>query len=195
MPSFSSPTPSFFLSMPALNAGSKSFASFTLEPGVTRNGSMKFAIRLVMSSGIVSSFDQCWPYPGRRDSDPPDERRQCARPIAYRQPCVDVRIGCVGDAPAATLKLARSAASRSVVLSLQQEGWNHAEQHRLADPGRTVRTEVAGYLGDAAVSVREAHELGFASVPRCPSCRSRGGRGERGSGYEGRSVPACSATM
>ena len=33
MPSFSSATPSFFFSIPALNAGSKSFARFTFEPG------------------------------------------------------------------------------------------------------------------------------------------------------------------
>src|ERR1700745_397532 len=41
--------------MPAWKAGSKSLASFTWAPGVTRNGSMKRAMRLVMSSAIVSS--------------------------------------------------------------------------------------------------------------------------------------------
>jgi hypothetical protein len=50
MPSFSSPTPCFFLTMPALKAGSKSLASVTCEPGFTRNGSMNCAIRFVMSS-------------------------------------------------------------------------------------------------------------------------------------------------
>jgi hypothetical protein len=40
-----------------LKAGSKSFASFTLEPGLTRNGLMNRAIRFVMSSGMsVISF-------------------------------------------------------------------------------------------------------------------------------------------
>src|SRR6185312_6872442 len=52
MPSFSRPTPSFFFSIPALKAGSKSFARVTLDPGVTRNGLMKRAIRLVMSSAM-----------------------------------------------------------------------------------------------------------------------------------------------
>ena len=57
MPSLSSPTPSFFFWMPALKAGSKSFASFTREPGLTRNGSMNREIRFVMSSGMsVISF-------------------------------------------------------------------------------------------------------------------------------------------
>ena len=49
MPFFNSSTPSFFLLTPALNAGSKSFASSTLEPGSTRNGSMKRAIRFSIS--------------------------------------------------------------------------------------------------------------------------------------------------
>src|SRR3954471_24521703 len=58
MPSLSSEAPSFFFSMPALKAGSKSSARVTLDPGVTRNGSMKRAIRLVMSSAmsLVLSF-------------------------------------------------------------------------------------------------------------------------------------------
>jgi hypothetical protein len=42
-----------------------------------------------------------------------------------------------------------------VVLGLQQERWNHAEQHRFADPGRPVGTEVPGYLAGAH---REAGE-------------------------------------
>jgi hypothetical protein len=52
MPSFSSATPSFFLLTPPSNAGSKSFARFTPEPGLTRNGSIKRAIRLGASSII-----------------------------------------------------------------------------------------------------------------------------------------------
>jgi hypothetical protein len=57
MPSLSSPTPSFFFWIPALKAGSKSVASFTFEPGVTRSGSMNRAIRFVMSSAMsVISF-------------------------------------------------------------------------------------------------------------------------------------------
>ena len=56
MPSSSSPTPSFFFSMPALKAGSKSFASFTFDPGVTRNGSMNRAIRFVISALICGDL-------------------------------------------------------------------------------------------------------------------------------------------
>ena len=55
MPSFNSSTPSFFFLTPASKAGSKSFASFTLEPGFTRNGSMKRAIRFSMSAIQISS--------------------------------------------------------------------------------------------------------------------------------------------
>jgi hypothetical protein len=44
---------------------SSSMPSFSRPtPGVTRNGSMKSAIRLVMSSGVVASFDQGRPQPG-----------------------------------------------------------------------------------------------------------------------------------
>jgi hypothetical protein len=56
MPSFNSAAPSFFFLIPAWKAGSKSFASFTLEPGLTRNGSINRAIRFVMSSAIESSW-------------------------------------------------------------------------------------------------------------------------------------------
>jgi hypothetical protein len=55
MPSFKRSTPSVFFSIPALKPGSKSLASFTLEPGLTRNGSMNRAICLDMSLAMGES--------------------------------------------------------------------------------------------------------------------------------------------
>jgi hypothetical protein len=45
-------TPSSFFSIPVLKPGSKSLASFTLETGLTRNGSMNRAIHFEMSSAM-----------------------------------------------------------------------------------------------------------------------------------------------
>jgi hypothetical protein len=45
MPVCSSSTPSFFLRKSALYPGSKSFARFTFDPGLTRRGLMNFAMR------------------------------------------------------------------------------------------------------------------------------------------------------
>ena len=77
MPSLSSPTPSFFFSMPALNPGSKSFASFTFDPGVTRNGSMNRAIRFVISALM------CGDLLGRRCTKISCYRRPAPRPIRH----------------------------------------------------------------------------------------------------------------
>ncbi len=47
--------------MPALKPGSKSLASVTFEPGVTRNGAMNSVIRLRLSSGMADDRNESGP--------------------------------------------------------------------------------------------------------------------------------------
>jgi hypothetical protein len=73
IPLFNSSTPSFFFLTPALKAGSKSFASFTLEPGSTRNGSMKRAIRF-----SISDIENLLPVIRARREHAPHQRKNSA---------------------------------------------------------------------------------------------------------------------
>src|SRR6476661_6349816 len=83
-PSASSATPSFFFLTPALNDGSKSFANVTLEPGLTRNGSMKSASRLRRSFSSVAA-PAIGPQPWRAGlvAHHPDRMRRAWAAVAH----------------------------------------------------------------------------------------------------------------
>ena len=59
-PSASSSAPSFFFLTPALNAGSKSFARTTFEPGFTRNGAMNSSNRFLRFLSTSGSARRDW---------------------------------------------------------------------------------------------------------------------------------------
>src|SRR6266568_9386465 len=69
-PASSSPAPSFFFRKLALYPGSKSLASFTLEPGLTRNGSMNSASSLALSSAISHNPPGQVPAPAAASTGP-----------------------------------------------------------------------------------------------------------------------------